>query len=92
MHKLNEHPSSRILYPDHKPFIIFDSATGTSASRLQRWALIPVNCNFDSQLKGTTRILNADSLFCLPEGLNQGVNALTWEGILGVFIQEILAV
>ncbi|XP_064468972.1 uncharacterized protein K02A2.6-like [Ornithodoros turicata] len=84
------------LFTDHKPLtVIFGPSKGipaTTASRLQRWAIILMSYAFDIQFKSTTNIANADGLSRLPEGADLEFDQQMEEGIFNVVDEEINAV
>ncbi|XP_064464136.1 uncharacterized protein K02A2.6-like [Ornithodoros turicata] len=85
-----------VLYTDHKPLtVIFGPSRGipvTTASRLQRWALILMSYSFDIQFKGSSKIANADGLSRLPEGPDHEFDKAAEEGVFSVGTDEIFAV
>ncbi|XP_064469738.1 uncharacterized protein K02A2.6-like [Ornithodoros turicata] len=84
------------LFTDHKPLtVIFGSKKGipvTTASRLQRWAIILMSYSFDIQFKSTNNIANADGLSRLPEGPDLTFDEQMQRGIFNVEDEEINAV
>ncbi|XP_064464822.1 uncharacterized protein K02A2.6-like [Ornithodoros turicata] len=84
------------LFTDHKPLtVIFGSSKGipvTTASRLQRWAIILMSYSFDIQFKSTLNIANADGLSRLPEGPDVQFDQQMQQGIFNVDVEEIKAV
>ncbi|XP_064479035.1 uncharacterized protein K02A2.6-like [Ornithodoros turicata] len=84
------------LFTDHKPLTaIFGSKKGipvTTASRLQRWAIILMSYSFDIQFKSTNNIANADGLSRLPEGPDLTFDEQMQRGIFNVEDEEINAV
>ncbi|XP_064488330.1 uncharacterized protein K02A2.6-like [Ornithodoros turicata] len=85
-----------VLYTDHKPLtVIFGPSRGipvTTASRLQRWALILMSYSFDIQFEGSSKIANADGLSRLPEGPDHEFDKAAEEGVFSVGTDEIFAV
>ncbi|XP_064469911.1 uncharacterized protein K02A2.6-like [Ornithodoros turicata] len=84
------------LYTDHKPLtMIFGSKKGvpvTSASRMQRWALILMNYTFDIEYVPTAKFGNADGLSRLPEGPDKLFDTDMEKGVFDVFLTEVNAV
>ncbi|XP_064469808.1 uncharacterized protein K02A2.6-like [Ornithodoros turicata] len=82
-----------VLYTDHKPLTtIFGPKKGipaTTASRLQRWALILMNYTFDIQYTPTAKFGNADGLSRLPEGPDGDFDREMERGIFDVFLTEV---
>lgn len=85
-----------VLFTDHKPLTtIFGSKKGipvSTASRLQRWALILMSYTYDIEFKGTKDIANADGLSRLPEGPDEEFDMAGQEDVFNVTVEEISAI